>query len=98
MAKGELVLNLDVDAPPLMTLLLHSECDTYWPGGTDLRPDVAICCESQHIGCVCVQMSVTLERNAAGNVVAALSEVVWAFFLNINETGIVLLSLVKTLG
>lgn len=49
MAKSELDLNLDVDATPLMTL----------PGGIDLRPDVAICCESQHICRVCVQMSVT---------------------------------------
>lgn len=81
MAKSELDLNLDVDATPLMTLL-HSEYDTYCPGGIDLRPDVAICCESQHICRVCVQMSVTLEKNAAGNVVvAAFSEVVWGFFL-----------------
>lgn len=63
MAKSELDLNLDVDATPLMTLLLHSEYDTYCPGGIDLRPDVAICCESQHICRVCVQMSVTLEKN-----------------------------------
>lgn len=32
MAKSELDLNLDVDATPLMTLV-HSEYDTYCPGG-----------------------------------------------------------------
>lgn len=92
MVKSELDLNLDVDTTPLMTLL-HSEYDTYCPGGRS----TSRCCDLLGIS-ACLQMSVTLEKNAAGNVVAAFSEVVWGFFFNVNETGIVLLSLIKTLG